>query len=116
MRFEQFAFGSIAVDGTTYQHDLVIDQGTVRTRRKGPSKPFRSRFGHTPLSAREQIPWKCRRLVIGSGAIGSLPVMEEVVEEAQRRGVELVILPTRQALDELGGAAADTNAILHLSC
>jgi hypothetical protein len=30
MRFERFAFGSIQVDGTTYDHDLVIDRGRVR--------------------------------------------------------------------------------------
>ena len=116
MRFDGFTFGSIEVDGTTYEHDLVIDKGTVRKRRKGPSKPLRARFGHTPLSAGEDIPWDCRRLVIGSGASGSLPVMDEVVDEAERRGVELVIVPTREALDQLQGADADTNAILHLTC
>jgi len=116
MRFERFTFGSIEVDGITYEHDLVIDRGTVRKRRKGPSKPFRARFGHTPLSAAEAIPWDCRRLVIGSGASGSLPVMDEIVEEARRRGVQLLILPTGEALDELQGADAETNAILHLTC
>jgi hypothetical protein len=116
MRFEAFTFGSIEIDGATYQHDLVIDRGTVRKRRKGPSKPFRSQFGHTPLSLAEDIPWGCRRLVIGSGAAGSLPVMDEVVEEARRRGIELLILPTRQALDELRVADTGTNAILHLTC
>ena len=54
--------------------------------------------------------------MIGSGASGSLPVTDEVVQEAERRGVELVILPTSAALDELRGAEADTNAILHLTC
>ena len=116
MRFERFSFGSIEVDGTTYEHDLVIDRGTVRKRRKGPSKPLRARFGHTPLSTDEDIPWGCRRLVIGSGASGSLPVMDEVVEEARRRGVELLIMPTRAALDELQDTDAETNAILHLTC
>jgi hypothetical protein len=116
MRYERFTFGSIEVDGTTYEYDLVIDRGTIRKRRKGPSKPFRARFGHTPLSAVEDIPWGCRRLVIGSGASGSLPVMDEVVEEARRRGVELLILPTRAALDELQNPDAETNAILHLTC
>ncbi|HEX5936936.1 MAG TPA: hypothetical protein VFZ75_04475 [Actinomycetota bacterium] len=116
MRFERFTFGSIEVDGTTYEHDLVIDRGSVRKRRKGPSKPYRERFGHTPLSADEDIPWACRRLVIGNGASGSLPVMDEVVDEAERRGVELVILSTREALDQLRGDDAETNAILHLTC
>lgn len=116
MRFERFAFGSIEVDGKTYEHDLVIDRGQVRKRRKGPSKPLRSEYGHTPLSVSEDIPWSCERLVVGSGAAGGLPVMEDVVEEAARRGIQLVILPTSQALQELGRGLDGTNAILHLTC
>ena len=75
MRFEHFGFGSIRIDGTTYNHDVVIDRGQVRKRKKKFSKQFRSEFGHTPLSIEEKIPWKCRRLVIGTGA-GALPVMK----------------------------------------
>jgi hypothetical protein len=99
MRFEHFGFGSIRIDGTTYNHDVVIDRGQVRRRKKKPSKQFRGEFGHTPLSIEEKIPWKCRRLVIGTGA-GALPVMKEVKREAQRRNIELLILPTKQAIKE----------------
>ena len=116
MRFGRFRFGSIEVDGRTYEHDLLIDRGGVRKRRKGPSKPFRPRYGHTPLSLAEDIPWNCRRLVVGSGADGALPVMEEVAEEAGRRGVGLIVLPTSQAILELSRGEEDTNAILHVTC
>jgi len=75
MRFEDFSFGSIRIDGTTYEHDVVIDRGQIRKRKKKPSQKFRDEFGHTPLSIEEEIPWKCRRLVIGTGT-GALPVME----------------------------------------
>ncbi|RDK00227.1 MTH938/NDUFAF3 family protein [Paraburkholderia lacunae] len=115
MRFEAFSFGSIRIDGVTYQHDVVIDHGQVRKRTKKPSKPFREAFGHTPLSAQEDIPWKCRRLVIGTGT-GALPVMEEVKREAQRRQVELVILPTAEAIAKLKEHPDQTNAILHVTC
>jgi hypothetical protein len=56
MRFEVFSFGSIRIDGVTYEHDVVIDQGRVRKRKKKPSKKFRDEFGHTPLSAEDEIP------------------------------------------------------------
>jgi len=115
MRFEGFSFGSIRIDGVTYPHDVVIDRGEILKRKKKPSKKFRDAFGHTPLSIEEQIPWKCRRLVIGTGA-GALPVMEEVKREAKRRGVELLILPTAEALAALERDPADTNAILHVTC
>jgi hypothetical protein len=115
MRFESFSFGSIRIDGVTYDHDVVIDRGEVRKRRKGPSRRFRDTYGHTPLSIEEEIPWHCRRLVVGTGT-GALPVMNQVEREARRREVELVILPTSRAIALLNQRPADTNAILHVTC
>ena len=115
MRFEGFNFGSIRIDGVTFDHDVVIDRGEVHKRKKKPSKKFRENFGHTPLSAEEKIPWKCQRLVIGTGT-GALPVMDEVKLEAKRRGIELLILPTSRAIEVLKQEPADTNAILHVTC
>jgi hypothetical protein len=99
-RFEAFSFGSIRIDGVTYEHDVLIDRGQVRKRKKKPSKKFREAFGHTPLSVEEEIPWKCRRLVIGTGT-GALPVMDEVKKEAKRRHVQLLMMSTAKAIEEL---------------
>lgn len=115
MRYEAFSFGSICIDGVTYEHDVVIDHGMVRKRRKKPSKAFREAFGHTPVSIKEDIPWNCSRLVIGTGT-GALPVMDEVKQEARHRHVELVILPTAEAIAKLEEQPRDANAILHLTC
>ena len=115
MRFEKFSFGSIRIDGSTYDHDVVIDRGEVRRRKKKPSKEFRDDFGHTPVSPKEAIPWKCRRLVIGTGT-GALPVMAEVKREAKKRKIKLVILPTKEAIKELKKETPATNAILHVTC
>jgi hypothetical protein len=116
MQFTGYSFGSVRVDGVTYDHDLVIDRGKVRKRKKAVSRKFRAAFGHTPLSAEEDIPWRCRRLVIGTGAEGALPVMQQVRDEARRRKVDLVVLPTARAIGALAEAGAHTNAILHLTC
>ncbi|AOY90454.1 hypothetical protein BKK79_00380 [Cupriavidus sp. USMAA2-4] len=115
MRLESFSFGTIRIDGVTYDHDVIIDHGKVRKRRKGPSKPFREAFGHTPLSIQEDIPWNCSKLVVGTGA-GALPVMDEVKREAKRRHVELVIQPTADAIETLQANPKGANAILHLTC
>jgi hypothetical protein len=72
-------------------------------------------MGTPPLSIAEDIPWRCRRLVIGTGADGALPVMKQIREEARRRKVSLVILPTAEAIDVLAGAFKDTKAVLHLN-
>ena len=44
MRFDKFSFGSIQIDGSTYEHDVVIDRGEVSKRKKKPSKKFRDEF------------------------------------------------------------------------
>jgi hypothetical protein len=116
VRFDKFSFGSVQIDGITYDHDVVIDRGEIRKRSKKPSKQFRGEFGHTPLSIKEDIPWTCRRLVVGTGAHGALPIMNDVKLEAERRRIELLMLPTPQAIEALKRDIDATNAVLHVTC
>src|SRR5258708_6282876 len=41
---------------------------------------------------------------------------EAVQEEARRREVDLVVLPTAEAIGVLTGTTKDTNAVLHVTC
>jgi hypothetical protein len=116
MHFEKLSFGSVQIDGSTCEHDVVIDRGRVRRRKKKPSRQFREQFGHTPLSVEEDIPWKCRQLVIGTGAYGKLPVMQEVHGKAESKKIKLLILPNIEAINVLNRNPKDTNAILHVTC
>jgi hypothetical protein len=116
MVVEDFSFGRIRIDGKEYAHDVIVDRGEIRKRSKKKSKPLREQFGHTPLTVYEDIPWKCDRLLIGTGAEGALPITKDVIREAKRRGVELLQMPTAQAIAELNAGAKDTNAVLHVTC
>jgi hypothetical protein len=116
MRFDRFLFGSLQIDDSIYEHDVVIDRGEIRDRKKKPSKKFRDEYGHTPVSVAEDIPWKCRQLIIGTGAYGRLPVMKEVEREAKRRKIKLIVLPTSEAIRVLKKKPEATNAILHVTC
>ena len=42
--------------------------------------------------------------------------MDEVKREAKRRKIELLILPTEEAMELLNRRAENTNAILHVTC
>jgi hypothetical protein len=116
MRFEKLSFGSITIGSVTYKHDVVIDRGDIVKRKKKRSQSFRKKFGHTPLSPQEKIPWKCKTLVVGTGNYEGLPVMKAVKREARRRNVKLVILSTRRAIKVLSKNADRTNAVLHVTC
>jgi len=113
-------FGRVEIDGRLYDRDVVVVHGQVRRRDKKASRPRRDRYGHTPLSLLEPIPWQCRRLVVGTGVDGALPIEDEVMAEALRREVDLVALPTDEAcalLSSLDAADLDeTAAILHVTC
>jgi len=109
-------FGSIVVSGRRFDHDVMICDGIVTPRDKEPSRP-RSRGGHTPLTAAEDLPWTQPRLVIGSGDSGRLPIDDDVRAEAAERGVELIVLPTAEACELLRRMEPDqANAVLHVTC
>lgn len=117
MKMTLSAFGHLDIEGQDYAHDVVIAHGKVHKRHKGPSKPYQARYGHTPLSAGEDLPWGGGRLYIGTGAYGALPVMPEVYAEARRRGVTVVARPTVELCQELADLQPkDINAVLHVTC
>jgi len=45
MRFADYSFGSIRVDGVTYDHDLILDRGKIRKRKKAASRKFPAATG-----------------------------------------------------------------------
>lgn len=116
MKANHKSFGTIEVSGQIYDHDLIIDDGDISKRSKKPSKPYKSDFGHTPLSINEDIPWN-GQLIIGTGASGRLPVMDNVYEEAETRGTEIVEIKTDKACELISKMEdSEVNAILHSTC
>ena len=117
MKARLVAFGEIEIEGDRFDRDVVIEGGRIRRRRKGPSKVLRDQYGHTPLSAAEDIPWGGRRLVVGTGADGSLPIAADIYAEASRRGVDIEALPTADACRLLADLKRDeVYAVLHVTC
>jgi hypothetical protein len=117
MDIEYPSFGTVVIDGTRYDHDVIIEDGMVAKRDKAPSKALKGQYGHTPLSVDEAIPWSKPRLVIGSGYSGRLPVLPEIEVEAKGRGVELRVMPTAEAAMLLSNSdEPNANAILHVTC
>jgi hypothetical protein len=114
MIIKDLSFGSITIDGETYGKDVIIANGSVKKRKKAESKKYSDMYGHTPLSQDENIPWKCKHLIIGAGHNSCLPVMDEVHNIALRKGVKLQIMSTPEAIKHINDP--DTNLILHLTC
>ncbi len=117
MKAEWIGFGEVEIEGRRYTSDVVIAAGRVEKRHKKPSKQHREDYGHTPLSAEERIPWGGGRLIVGTGASGSLPIMPAVLAEADRRGIEVLAAPTKEALGLLRDVDAENvYAVIHVTC
>jgi hypothetical protein len=117
MKARFIEFGEIEIDGQRYDYDVVIDEGGIRKRKKKPSKVYRDQYGHTPLSTHEEIPWGGKRLIVGTGAYGNLPIMPEVFDEAGRRGIEIVALLTDEACKLISKEEGKkVRALLHVTC
>ena len=117
MKCSLVSFGQIEIDGRLFDHDVVIEKGRIRRRKKGPSKKQRAAYGHTPLTPDEAVPWSAPLLIVGTGASGQLPITDELYRAAAKRRVEVVARPTAEACELL--AAADRKsvaAILHVTC
>ncbi|MDJ0700068.1 MAG: hypothetical protein QNJ07_09445 [Woeseiaceae bacterium] len=117
MKMRLVSFGEIDIEGRHYDHDVVIEEGKVRKRKKKPSKAYRGEFGHTPLSIEESIPWLGEKLFIGTGTYGRLPVLPDIYVEAEKKGVEIIAMPTAEICELLKKyKRRDVNAILHITC
>jgi hypothetical protein len=117
MRTRWIDFGEIELEGKRFDHDVLVDAGHISKRKKAASKPLRAQFGHTPLTASEPIPWGGKRLIIGTGAYGRMPVAPEVLAEARRRGIKVLAMPTERALRALSEISAEEAfAVLHVTC
>lgn len=118
MKARLVKFGQLEIDGQAYDYDVVIDEGQIKKRKKKASRQYKDLHGgHTPLSVEENIPWGGTQLIIGTGAYGSLPVMDTVFAEAEQRGVTVIAVPTAEAcklLKDLGDN--EIHAVLHITC
>src|SRR2546422_5917878 len=101
MKCSLVSFGQIEIDGRRFDHDVVIEKGRIRRRKKGPSKKQRVAYGHTPLTPDEAVPWSAPLLIVGTGAGGQLPITDDLYRAAAKRRVGGGARPTPQARELL---------------
>ena len=110
---DSYAFGRITVDGVDYRSDLIIYPERVDSgwwRESGHS------LGLADL--REVLRYAPRVLIVGQGKFGRMKIQGEVVEEAQRREIELRAYPTEEAVREYNRRCGEAKVVaaLHLTC
>jgi hypothetical protein len=111
-RIEGYSFGRIVVDGEEHRRDLIILPGRVVGR-------WWRQEGHSLVlddleDVLKDLP---RRLVVGTGASGQMRPDPETLDTLRRRGIEVEVARTPDAVRLFEESdPATTAAALHLTC
>src|SRR5271157_5351884 len=86
MAIERTSFGSITIDGKTYEHDVIIRlSGEVVKRKKKLSKKY---YGTSHVISKDEAKFVfekgCEHLIIGSGQMGNVNLSPEAIGEFNR--------------------------------
>lgn len=112
------SFGSITVDGQTYDHDIVIrPKGTVKKRKKKLSKEV---TGSSHMVSREEAEHIYREgvtlVVIGCGQYGALSLSPEALDYFHKRDCVVDVRPTPEAIGAWNEAHGNAAAMFHVTC
>ena len=111
-------FGWVVIDGSKYEHDVVIlTDGSVTKRRKDLSRDKKSKYGHTPLTRKELLPLLEHNpdlIVIGTGQSGAMPITPKA--EALLNEHACFIGPTPDAIEWIEKDDRKLIALLHVTC
>jgi hypothetical protein len=119
-RIDATDFGSITVDGTVFDHDVVISpDGEVSKRKKKLSKAVYGTSHTISLEEAKYIHGRAAgadRLIVGAGQYGRVRLSPEAADFFTRRACEIVLLPTPQVIGLWNETEGRAVGLFHVTC
>jgi len=114
MQIDQYRFGHIAIEGHSYDADVIIFPGHVQDHwwRKEGHRLAREDL-ETVLTEKPEV------LVVGTGYYGRMQVPAETIDSLRSAGIDVRVETTNEAVAEfnrLQRECARIVAALHLTC
>jgi hypothetical protein len=118
MKIDSTIFGAITIDGKTYEHDVVVRlSGAVVKRKKKLSKTL---YGTSHVLSKDEAKFLfekgCDQIAIGSGQIGNVHLSPEAGAYFERKGCEVVLKPTPEAIRLFNRSRANRIGLFHVTC
>src|SRR5499433_686638 len=93
-------FGTITIDGKTYEHDVIIRlSGQVVKRKKKLSKKY---YGTSHVLSKEEAKFVfergCDELIVGSGQMGNVRLSPEAEAYFKKKDCKVLLQPTPDAI------------------
>jgi hypothetical protein len=117
-RIDQTQFGSVAIDGKVFEHDVIIRLGgKVAKRKKQLSKAVYGTSHIISLAEARHVYQKgAVRLIIGAGQSGMVALSDEAAAYFKRNDCQVELLPTPEAIRVWNEAAGAVIGLLHVTC
>jgi hypothetical protein len=117
-RIDNTKFGSITIEGTASEHDVIIRlNGQVGKRKKKLSKAV---YGTSHIVSLDEAKYiyeeGAERLMIGTGQQGMVKLSNEAAEYFKRRKCQVELLPTREAIQVWNEAEGAVIGLFHVTC
>ena len=118
MGIERTAFGTITIDGKTYDHDVVIRlSGEIVKRKKKLSKKY---YGTSHVLSKDEAKFVfekgCEQLIIGSGQMGNVHLSPEAEAYFAKKDCKVLLQPTPEAINAFNGSHANKIGLFHVTC
>ena len=112
MEIERTTFGSITIDGRTYEHDVIIRlSGEVAMRKKKLSKKY---YGTSHVISKGEAKFVfedgCEQLILGSGQMGNVQLSPEAEAYFAKKGCKVPLQPTPTAIHTFNNSHAKRSA------
>jgi hypothetical protein len=118
MEIENTTFGTITIDGKTYEHDVLIRlSGEVVKRKKKLSKKY---YGTSHVLSKEEAKFVfergCDELIIGSGQMGNVRLSPEATAFFKKKDCKVLLQPTPDAIQVFNESHAKKIGLFHVTC
>ena len=118
MHIDRSEFGSITIDGKTYDHDITIDLSHhISKRHKKLSKEL---YGTSHVLSKAEIKQIFEKgsdlSIIGSGQQGNVRLSPEAEGYLAKHGCMVLLQPTQDAIKSYNRAHGHKIALMHVTC
>src|SRR5437899_4971415 len=115
---DQTDFGSITIEGTVFEHDVLIGlDGQVRKRKKKLSKAVYGTSHILSLDEAKHVYEKgTKRLIIGTGQYDNVRLSDEAADYFKRKQCQVDLEPTPTAIQTWNKAKGEIVGLFHVTC
>ena len=115
---DETTFGSITVEGTVFEHDVLIRlNGEVKKRKKKLSKALYGTSHILSLAEAKHIYEKgTQRLIIGTGQYDNVRLSDEAADYFKRKQCQVELSPTPTAIHTWNETEGAVMGLFHVTC